>query len=42
MFIKGIDKQTKGISESMIVSLTGSIDINKMSALADTFTKKNK
>jgi hypothetical protein len=42
MFIKGVDKQTKGISESMIVSLTGSIDINKMSALADTFTKKNK
>jgi len=41
MFIKGIDKQTKGIAESMIVSLTGSIDINKMSALADTFTKKN-
>jgi hypothetical protein len=42
MFIKGIDKQTKGISESMIVSLTGNIDINKMSDLADTFTKSNK
>jgi hypothetical protein len=26
----------------MIVSLTGNIDINKMSDLADTFTKKNK
>jgi hypothetical protein len=37
MFIKGIDKQTKGISKSMIISLTGSIDINKMSDLADTF-----
>jgi len=39
MFIKGIDKQTKGISESMIISLIGSIDINKMSDLADTFTQ---
>jgi hypothetical protein len=42
MFIKGIDKQTKGISESMIVSLTGNIDIDKMSDLADTFTNSNK
>jgi hypothetical protein len=42
MFIKGIDKQTKGISDSMIVSLTGNIDINKMSDLADTFTNSNK
>jgi hypothetical protein len=42
MFIKGMDKKTNGISESMIVSLTGNIDINKMSDLADTFTKKNK
>ena len=41
MFIKGIDKQTKGISKSMIVSLTGNIDINKIAALADTFTNKN-
>jgi hypothetical protein len=39
MFIKGIDKQTKGISKSMIISLTGAIDINKMSDLADTFTQ---
>tara|TARA_B110000196_G_scaffold71552_1_gene61353 strand:- start:3781 stop:4245 length:465 start_codon:yes stop_codon:yes gene_type:complete len=39
MFIKGIDKQTKGISKSMIISLTGVIDINKMSDLADTFTQ---
>jgi hypothetical protein len=39
MFIKGIDKQTKGISKSMIISLTGTIDINKMSNLADTFTQ---
>ena len=37
MFTKGIDKQTKGISKSMIMSLTGVIDITKMSDLADTF-----
>lgn len=41
MFIKGLDKKTKGNSEAMVVSLTGSIDINKMSELADTFTSGN-
>lgn len=40
MFIKGIDKKKNGMSEAMIISLTGNIDINKMSDLADTFTKK--
>lgn len=39
MFIKGIDKRTNGNSEAIIVSLTGNIDINKMSDLADTFSK---
>ena len=38
MFIKGIDKKTNGMSESMIVSLTGNIDINKLSKIADTFS----
>ena len=42
MFVKGIDKRTDGMSEAVVVSLTGSIDINKMSKLADTFTKSNK
>ncbi|WP_299013391.1 DUF4252 domain-containing protein [uncultured Polaribacter sp.] len=42
MFIKGLDKRTKGISESMIVSLTGNIDVNKMSDLADAFRKEDK
>ncbi len=41
MFVKGINKKTGGMSEAVIVSLTGTIDINKMSKLADTFTKKN-
>jgi hypothetical protein len=42
MFIKGMSKKTNKFSESMIVSLTGNIDINKMSDLADTFIKENK
>jgi len=43
MFIKGINKQTNKASESIVVSLTGNIDINKMSSLADTFLNdKNK
>jgi hypothetical protein len=40
MFIKGISKKTNEASEAMIVSLTGNIDINKMSELADTFVKE--
>ncbi|WP_159947603.1 DUF4252 domain-containing protein [Polaribacter septentrionalilitoris] len=42
MFVKGISKQTNKASESVIVSLTGNIDINKMSQLADTFSKEKK
>jgi hypothetical protein len=42
MFITGISKKTNNASESMIVSLTGNIDINKMSELADTFIQQNK
>lgn len=41
MFVKGIDKKTNGMSEAVIISLTGKIDINKMSKLADTFTKNS-
>jgi hypothetical protein len=39
MFIKGISKNTDKNSEAVIVSLIGNIDMNKMSDLADTFTK---
>ena len=42
MFIKGIDKQTKGMSEAMVMSLTGNIDINKMSDFTDRIVKENK
>lgn len=36
MLVKGIDKKTKGMAKAMIISLTGSININKMSSLVDT------
>lgn len=42
MFAKGADKHTNGQAESVIVSLTGNIDINKLSKIADTFTKDSK
>ncbi len=42
MFVRGIDKKTNGTSEAVIISLTGLIDINKMSKIADTFTKEGK
>lgn len=41
MLVKGIDKKTNGMAKAMIISLTGSININKMSSLVDTITKKN-
>ena len=39
MFVKGINKKTKDNVDSMIISLTGTIDINKISKLADTYSK---
>ncbi len=42
MFVKGIDKQTKGVSEAIVLSLTGNIDINKMSEYTDKIVKENK
>ena len=42
MFVRGINKRTKENIDSVIVSLTGIIDINKISKLADTYTKKQK
>ena len=42
MFVKGIDKKTKGMSEAMVLSLTGNIDINKMSDFTDKIVKENK
>lgn len=39
MFINGIEKQINGNSETMIVSLTGAIDINRMAELADAFSE---
>lgn len=42
MFVKGIDKKTNGMSEAMVMSLTGNIDINKMSDFTDKIVKENK
>ncbi len=42
MFVKGIDKQTKGMSEAIVMSLTGNIDINKMSEFTDKIVQENK
>ena len=42
MFVKGIDKQTNGMSEAMVMSLTGNIDINKMSDFTDKIVRENK
>ena len=41
MFVKGIDKKTKGMSEAMVMSLTGNIDINKMSEFTDKMVKES-
>ena len=37
MFVRGLSKKTNKLSEALIVSLVGNIDINKLSELADTF-----
>ncbi len=42
MFINGISRVTEGNAESAIVSLTGMIDINKLSSLADKFANDGK
>ncbi|KRP28140.1 DUF4252 domain-containing protein [Polaribacter sp.] len=42
MFIKGISNETNKKSDSVIVSLIGNIDINKMSDLADAFLNDKK
>ncbi len=41
MYVKGINKKTNGISDAAVISLTGQIDVNKLSKIADTFTKNN-
>lgn len=41
MFVKGGSKMTKGEAESVIISLSGTIDVNKLSKLADKFSKES-
>ena len=40
MFIKGVGKKTNKNVESVIISLTGTIDIKKISEITDTFVKE--
>jgi hypothetical protein len=42
MYVNGISKVTEGVAESMVISLTGMIDINKLSSLADKFANDGK
>lgn len=42
MFVKGIDKKTNGMSEAMVLSLLGNIDINKMADFTDKIVKENR
>jgi hypothetical protein len=42
MFVKEMNKHSNGKVSSVIVSLTGMIDINKLSKIADTVTNKAK
>ena len=41
MFIRGINKKTKENVDSVIVSLTGNIDVNKMSEMTDAIIKES-
>jgi len=42
MYVSGVSTATEGNAESIVVSLTGMIDINKLSSLADKFSKEGK
>lgn len=41
MFVKGIDKRTNGMSDAVVLSLTGNIDVNKMSEFTSKVVEKN-
>lgn len=42
MIVNGVSSQSNGYADSMIMSLTGKIDVNKLSELANKFSKNNK
>ena len=42
MFVNGISERTNGQAESVVLSLTGMIDINKISKIADKYSKDSK
>ncbi len=41
MYVSGVSEMTDGHAESAIISLTGMIDINKLSRIADTFVNES-
>lgn len=41
MFIKGIDKETNGLTDVVVMSLTGKIDLNKISKLTQKMMKNS-
>ncbi len=40
MFVKGIEKKTKENVDSVIISLIGNIDVNKIAEITDTFVNE--
>jgi hypothetical protein len=42
MFVNGISRVSDGLADSVIVSLTGKIDVNKLSKIANQFTNDDK
>ncbi|MDB4241796.1 DUF4252 domain-containing protein [Polaribacter sp.] len=40
MFVKGIEKKTKENVDSVIISLTGNINVNKIAEITDTFVNE--
>ena len=40
MFVKGIEKKTKENVDSVIISLTGNIDVNKIAEITDSFVNE--
>ncbi|MDC1461132.1 DUF4252 domain-containing protein [Polaribacter sp.] len=40
MFVKGIEKKTKENVDSVIILLTGNIDVNKIAEITDTFVNE--
>ena len=42
MFVNGISRISEGQAESVVVSLTGTIDVNKLASIANQFSNEDK